>query len=206
MFNIKSLIIVLLFLHSIICLKSIDFCTIKQKECKGVYDTKNNYKTKCNLIKCHGEFKYECSPNICSNNLTECDMFNKWLDYSNTTTSKKAFVRLFDSKNFEQRMKNAKKFELFIDYITNCKKKIYKFDSNDFCDNKIKCNERKKVSNGFGYKYIKIKTECICPTKQSFRCGKYCTTNSNTCDYLMSYFGHIYYFNIKQCSIVQKSK
>ena len=67
-----------------------------------------------------------------------------------------------------------------------------------------KCDERKKVSNGFGYKYIRIKNECICPTKQSFRCGKYCTTNSDTCDYLMSYFGHIYFSNIKQCSIVQK--
>ncbi len=125
MFNIKSLIIVLLFLHSIICLKSNDFCIIKQKECKGFYDLKNNYKTKCNLIKCHGQFKYESSPNICSNNKTALDLYNKWLILIKENA--------IDSNA-------AKKFKLFNKHINDCKNKSYRFNSNDFCIKTKNCS------------------------------------------------------------------
>ncbi len=48
MLNKNILIIILLGLNLTTGLKSSDFCYPKQKECKGFYDEKQNYKVKCN--------------------------------------------------------------------------------------------------------------------------------------------------------------
>ena len=49
MLNRKILIILLLGLHLAFSLKSANFCKIKQKECKGHYNKKQKYETKCDL-------------------------------------------------------------------------------------------------------------------------------------------------------------
>ena len=137
---------------------------MKQKECKGFYDTKNNYKTKCNLIKCPGEFKYECSPNICSKNQTALDLYNKW-------------VLLIKENAIDS--KAAKQFKLFNKHINNCKNKVYRFNSNDFC--------------------IKIKN-CSLNGQKKFECGKYCTKNSIECNYYYkSYEKNRHFDKINQC-------
>jgi hypothetical protein len=78
MLNRKILIILLLKLHLALALNSANFCTIKQKVCKGYYDTKQNYHTKCGLVECSDErFSFKCSNDICTNNKTECFKYKK---------------------------------------------------------------------------------------------------------------------------------
>ena len=52
----KSKILIFLTLNLVFGLKSIDFCTSKQQECKGIYDKKHNYQIKCEPKKCHEPF------------------------------------------------------------------------------------------------------------------------------------------------------
>jgi hypothetical protein len=47
MLNKKSKILIFLTLNLVFGLKSIDFCTSKQQECKGIYDKNRNYQIKC---------------------------------------------------------------------------------------------------------------------------------------------------------------
>ena len=78
MFNKKILIILLIKLHLALALKSANFCNLKQKVCKGYYDTKQKYQTKCDLIECSDErFSFKCSNDICTKNKTECIKYKK---------------------------------------------------------------------------------------------------------------------------------
>ncbi len=56
----------------------------------------------------------------------------------------------------------------------------------DFCLNGQNCVEIRKELTGFGFNYRKIKInkkiDCKCPESKSFKCDKYCTTNSIACE------------------------
>ncbi len=99
MFNKKSFIILCLTLHLTIGLKSSDFCSLKQQECKGFYDKQQNYEIKCNPIKCHGKFNYDCESNTCSNNLV-----NYFIMMKNNKNTVKEF---FDSELADEIKKNT---------------------------------------------------------------------------------------------------
>ncbi len=74
MFNKTSLTLILLALNLTTCLIENDFCVRKKEECKGVYDKKQNYKIKCNLVECYGTYSNQCNNlNICSNNIIKCE-------------------------------------------------------------------------------------------------------------------------------------
>jgi hypothetical protein len=51
-----------------------------------------------------------------------------------------------------------------------------------------------------GYRKISQQIECKCPIKQSFRCGKLCTTDSAACDYIKSKENKKYFLKIKDCA------
>jgi len=181
MINIKSLIFVLT-LHLAATLKPNDFCIRKQQECKGFYDRKHNYHIQCELIKCNGAFKNDCGFSICSKNENNCINYNYfYLKLAMTTPAIDAF---FAIKDFEKQ----KKFRLFNKQIPGCKNKIYKFESKDFCTNeKGNCFVINNYFNRFALnRKITHKFDCKCPSKQSFKCGKYCAANSIACDFIKS--------------------
>ncbi len=169
MLNKKILAILCLTLHLTVSLKSLSFCHLKQQECKGFYDEKHNYQTKCELIKCNGAFKYECgSTNICSNSITKCKKYSEMM--------------IFFSVIIDQHSNKINNIKLFNKQIKDCKNKTYKFKSNDYCQNGQKC----KTIIYSSFTKISKPIDCQCPTGQSFKCGKYCTTSSIACDYLKS--------------------
>jgi hypothetical protein len=68
-----------------------------------------------------------------------------------------------------------------------CKNKIYKFESKDFCSNEGNCFVINNYFNALGLiRKITNKIDCKCSSKQSFKCGKYCATNSIVCDFFRS--------------------
>jgi hypothetical protein len=183
MFSKKSIIFLFLALHLAIGLKSIDFCTSKQQECKGIYDKNQNYQIKCEPIKCHEPFSYKCGFNICTSNKTKCEEYTKMNVYMKIAL-KSNVVSLI---NEEKYLVGRKKLDLFRKNIPNCQKKPYKFESNDFCVSGIYCTEVRIDPKGFGYFHkMRKQIDCKCPAGKSFKCGKYCTTDSIACDYYKS--------------------
>jgi len=61
-----SLILVVMISNYIFCLKINNFCYMKQKQCTGVYDFIKGYKIQCAKAKCHGEYSYRCSNDLCA--------------------------------------------------------------------------------------------------------------------------------------------
>ena len=175
MFNKKILIICLLKLHLALALKSANFCTLKQKVCKGYYDTKQKYQTKCDLIECSDEtFSLKCSKDICSNNKTECHKYKQLNSYF--TNSK------FSKKYFQTKMN----FDTFNKNIKECNKKIYKLNTNDFCLLGLVCVKKQVSPTSLGYNYVNKKIDCKCPNEKSFKCAKFCTKDSTACNYSKS--------------------
>jgi hypothetical protein len=181
MFDKKSLILYLLTLYSVNGLRPTNFCNLnKQQECKGFYDNQHNYHIQCELIKCNELFKNDCGFNICSKNKNKC--FKYFYFHSKLALTIPAIDALLALKDFEKQ----KKFHLFNKQIPDCENKIYKFESKDFCSNDGNCFMNNSFKSfGLNHK-ITYKFDCKCPSKQSFKCGKHCATNSIACDYFKS--------------------
>jgi hypothetical protein len=198
----STLIIFILALHLIFGLKSTDYCIRKQKECKGYYDKQQNYHTKCKPVKCNGKFNIECGgeSNICTSNKIKCTKYKNSLSlFFKIISEIKNNDPLFAAKYLTEK----NKIQIFNKHIKDCQNKIYKFKSNDFCLNGQNCVETRKELIGFGFNYRKItltKTiDCKCPASKSFKCGKYCTTNSITCDYYKLFENQNQFTNITEC-------
>jgi hypothetical protein len=186
-----SLILLFLTLHLTISLKSTDFCIPKQqKECKGYYDRHKKYQIKCNTIKCHGKFSYDCGSDICSNNMNECKKYNYRKMYSNNAFRMRIVLT---SPTKQLSVKNS--FKLFTKQLKECEYRIYKFDSNDFCLNGKDC----KMIHRYRHKKIIKQIDCQCPNEQSFKCEKYCTIDSLACDFYKSKENKQYFQNITLC-------
>lgn len=182
-------------IHLTFSLKSSNFCMIKQQTCRGIYDeTHQKYQTKCEFIKCFGKFNFNCglNNNICSKNLTECNEYNKILLNNNI----KILIGLEPSLNIK--INNEKdKIKNFNKHIQSCKNTIYKLNTNDFCLNGLNCFEKIITPTGFGYKYMNKKIDCKCPANNSFKCDKYCSTDSIACDFFKS--NKTLFKNINKC-------
>jgi hypothetical protein len=170
---------------------------VKQKTCRGIYDeTHQKYQTKCEFIKCFGKFHFNCglnSNNICSKNLTECNEYNKIILNKNV----KILIGLEPSLNIKINNNEKDKIKNFNKHIQNCKNTIYKLNTNDFCLNGLNCMERFVSPTALGYNYVKRKIDCKCPNEKGFKCGKYCTKDSNACDFLKS--NKTSFVNIDKC-------
>ena len=193
MFEKKSLIVVFLALHLTISLKIKDFCLRKQEECKGYYDEKQIYKIKCNPIKCHGKIDYDCGSNQGS---SECEKYIKFDEDFKTLIRTKPIDPVLAVKHLEKR----KKYNSFTKRIKQCLIKVYEFDSNDFCLNGKVCMETRKFLKGLGYHLVKKQVACKCSSELSFKCDKFCTKNSNACDFYKSNKNTKYFNNnINNC-------
>jgi hypothetical protein len=178
-------------------LKSTDFCNPKEKkECKGYYDRNKTYQIKCDTIKCHGTFSYDCGSEICSKNEIDCD------EYKNVDAYTKLVSLMENLRHAPKKSKKINEIELFKKKIKNCQLKPYNFKKNDFCLNGQNCFEIKKELKGFGFNYrsliTKLKIDCRCPKRQSFKCGDYCSIDSIACDYFKS-INESNFRNIKYC-------
>ncbi len=189
MFNKKNLLILFLTFNLTLSLESTDFCKLEQKVCKGHYDVKQNYQIKCGLNDCPEKFSIKCSINICSNNKTECKVLKQLNSYVNYVLGKQDKI----NPKIEERNK-------FIKHTQVCENKIYKYDSNDFCFAGMNCIKRFVSLSGMGYNYVNKKIDCKCPNEYSFKCGKYCTIDSNACDHYKSNENKILFTKINKCS------
>jgi hypothetical protein len=161
-------------------MRSNDFCIPKQEECKGFYDNHQQYQTQCNTLKCNGDLNNQCGLKLCSKTTTDCYNYRTMID-SYLKIRRFSFRVFYTNKEVENKRDSIKSFNRL---INNCANKIYQFNSGDFCINNSKnCFEKKKIRKRFGYNYKFTQVDCKCPIEISFKCDKYCTTNSIACDY-----------------------
>ena len=179
MVNRKILFILFISIQLVFSLKSDYLCRLEQIVCKGFYDSKQQYKTKCKLVDCSSSFSTKCGINTCSRNRTECQEYKKFNSYVHTWIGKQAAL---NPKMTDMYLKERATLHAFNKDIKACKKRMYKLESNDFCLNGFVCAE--KLSLSFGYTLIKKKIDCKCPNKNSYKCGIYCTKDSIACDYI----------------------
>ena len=169
--NKKSVVILLLVLHSTLSLKQTDLCVLKQQVCKAHYDEQQYYQTKCNLIKCHGTFNFKCNSNICTRNKVKCTEYNHMM-----LSMKSSFhiTSIFAPK--------INHWNSFNKNIKECQIQAYKFDSSDFCINGKQCIVINLGKNMFDTNQMTVECRCSTP-KQNFKCGKYCASDSIACHY-----------------------
>lgn len=196
----KNVIVILFFiLHLTLSLKSTDFCIAKQEACKGFYDKNHKYQIKCELIKCHSEFNYDCGSNVCSKNKLTCN------GYKNALSKFMKIINLIQNTNPKfaaKYLKEKNKTQMINKHIKYCQK-IFKFTPNDFCLNGKDCVEIRKDLIGFGFNYRSLittkKVDCKCPASKSFKCDKYCATDSIACDYFKILENPNDFINISGC-------
>jgi len=187
-----SLILLFLTLNLTTGLKSTNFCLSKeQKECKGYYDKHKTYQIKCDTIKCHGTFGYDCGSDICSNSMIDCKKYDQIKLVSNQPFR----TRIMSTTSIKQ-LKDKNNFDLLNKKIKKCKYKLYRFKSTDFCLNTKIC----RIILRYRHQKIIEKIDCQCPKEQSFKCDKLCTSDSLACDYFKSNENKQYFQNISQCN------
>ena len=154
----KTLIIlVLITFNSIFCIRSKEFCSLRQNE-----------------QECNGLFSYKCRSSVCASSNISCTKYKQMnLNLANIN-------KFFDVDQAKNYIKQSHKITIFNKHIKKCE---YKFEANDFCLNRRNCTEKKISPTGFGYKYINFKVDCKCPSKKSFKCDQFCTVHSDACDY-----------------------
>ena len=155
----KTLIIlVLITFNSIFCIKSKDFCSLRQNE-----------------HKCHGLFGYKCKSSVCASDIISCTQYKQMNSYIKYLKNKP-----IDYELANKYLKESNKITIFNRNIKICD---YKFKENDFCLNIKNCFEKKISPIDFGYKYINFRLDCKCSFKKGFICDQYCTVHSDACDY-----------------------
>jgi hypothetical protein len=114
----------------------------------------------CKSSVCNEEYSYKCTNNLCSFNKQTCVDYHKYkLNYISRS---------------------------FHDLITFETCGSYKFGKNFYCKKNTNCFKNDVLDIGYLTikKDRKIKTDCKCNGKYSYKCGNHCTINSNYCDLL----------------------
>jgi hypothetical protein len=156
------LLIFLIALNTIFCIKSSDFCSLKQK-----------------LDECQGLFSYKCGSEICAKNMANC------IDYLQMNSY---LISLLTNKVIDPKLTVKFKFEnnrihVFNRYVKKCD---IKYRVRDFCLNGRNCTEKKLSNTKLGYKYVTYEADCKCPASHIFSCGKYCSNSFESCNYFKS--------------------
>ena len=121
---------------------------------------------KKNNQKCHlSNFKHKCN-NFCTKSVKICKSFEKF-----SLSARKIVNPLMDNLKIS-------KYNSFIKSIDSCKKKVYKWNSNDLCVNKNKSSLLRNNN-------ISIQKTKICNGKSGFtNCGpNFCAKTQEACDY-----------------------
>jgi hypothetical protein len=174
-------------LYLIVCLKPTDFCNFKQA-CNNLNDKQQQDDVNgCeSTMKCPETFSHDCGSAICSRNITECKIYNKMKLYLSMDLEGQT-VPAVSAKH----MMEKKRLKLFTKQIKECGEyKLYKYKPADYCLNGVNC----KLINRFRYHKMTTQIDCECPSKQSFKCGKYCTKDSLACDFYTLNSNMKYYF------------
>jgi hypothetical protein len=116
-----------------------------------------------NSSPCEEIHNFQCIKDICSVNKKTCDDYLVFKSILSQYFFKSLLV------NFESNIQTCDSFKL---------------TKNDYCLNNSNCLKKINFQWHFGFRTIKLKQECKCEGKNSFKCGDYCTSDKLHCDSL----------------------
>ena len=184
-------------------LRSNDFCNLVKKECKGVYDSNDNYKVDCQQDSCPKSHIYSCGETRCAKNLTKCKNYLEITADTNRFSSR--FRRSFLEIKYKEKVKNFER------KMPNCTSKQYVYKTSDVCFRVRNCFKKDEIKFAFdmnGMKmYLKQNTnrfDCPCKGSLTFVCNhnrnKYCSLNQYACDSFNSEHNKSsYLISIRKC-------
>lgn len=151
-------------------LMSFQICIRSKQECRGHYDSKNNYLIKCQKYECQKEFNQSCGLNYCSSSEQSCENFNNLRAKILARNKHFSGGGIRDYKNF---IINAKKCS-FIDE---------KLTTNDVCIRNKICVQKNSITYPTGVVKFYRKVDCKCNDEHSYICQTdYCSKNENKCE------------------------
>ena len=134
---------IILLIKTILSLKSTDLCHNVEQECKGNYDSNQNYQIKCQNVKCFGKNGHQCGVTKCAVNKKQCDDYTNFT-YSLSLQKLKISLGKYSIQNQEQikaHEKEKTKLIIINQKIANCPSSPYKFNTSDFCINGVFCTK-----------------------------------------------------------------
>lgn len=172
-------VILLLLVNIILGLSPSDLCLATEKQCKGSYDSNNNFKVECSKSKCESPYGYQCGTEHCSTSENTC---KKFLDFRYKLKSLRSLKsRMAIEKIFEIEMK---KYELFIKVLKECQVSKYEWQPSDMCANGLNCRLRQELPLRYGeISFLQTPIDCPCDGSYTYECGKdYCAKDKTACD------------------------
>jgi hypothetical protein len=177
MFNLEILFLILFISlnqsRTIWMLNPVEVCNNIETECVGSYN-KNDYRVKCNILNCTGNFNWKCSNDHCGK-------------------SKKACKELKDLRIMvsfiDKPIEFGKNLRLFKS-IRNCEFQARnEWKSSDHCLNEEKCIQKTKIpSRVNNILEFDQKIFCQCSGKHTYECFHgnkfYCSINEKKCQRL----------------------
>lgn len=118
----------------------------------------------CSSLVCEGKYNYKCGSNLCSLNEAKCDDYLK-------------FIQSLSYRSFHV-------LKMIKTRIAECESN--KLDWNDYCAKNSNCFKKQLILTKTGFKTMDTKVECKCGEnyKHSYKCGDYCTLDSQYCEIL----------------------
>lgn len=157
-------------LKCILSIKSTDICFASEKYCKGVYDLKNQYQTRCEVF-CQGKYSYSCGTDRCAVSKAVCD------EHQNILQTLSIF---FKSVKYRA---EKEKYLIFNQTVKKCPNMAYTWQPSDICVNGVSCYQRKEIPMRNDNIYSLKKIVCPCKGEFNYRCGKdYCAVHSKACE------------------------
>jgi hypothetical protein len=113
---------------------------------------------------CKGKYNYQCGKYICSSNEETCANYHEF-KHANM------FRLLHMVRNFQSNMRS-------------CDTQSFDLNANDYCLKDLSCSKKQYVWK-MGIITYKIKQNCKCEGKLSFKCGNnHCTLDNKHCNLL----------------------
>lgn len=161
-----------------------------EKECTGIYDSKQKYQVTCSPEKCSltSTFNYTCGVGRCAVNKTICDEYLNMEIFTNSLIFKISLRPGMSSNNVKSvTNKLVNNFHLVKSQVRTCPKIKHTWRADDACINGKTCFKKKRLNTKFTdlkllSRYTLINTECPCKRNQHrYKCGDFCTTNKRVC-------------------------
>ena len=156
--------------QSTFSIKSTDICFATEKHCKGTYDLKSHYQTKCEIL-CQGKYNFACGTDRCAVSKAVCDEHQTILH---------TLSIFFTSVKYRA---EKEKYIIFNQTVKRCPTLAYSWQPNDVCLNGVSCYQRKEIPMRNDNIYSLKKIDCPCKGDFSYRCGKgYCAVHNKACE------------------------
>lgn len=199
----EQILICFLLIHSVLGVKSSDYCSLVKDRC---YSIKNKTSIECTKSACNTrEYNYKCGVDFCSRDVNSCKELHAMVKELKSLRMLKLKITI--DKLFT---KLAQKYDIVIRGIKDCHVTKYEWKPNEICLRGVKCRQLEKLSLRYGGINLMTPIECPCTVGTAYSCEKtHCARDFAACQGFLAMKSLSDQFNItKSCgnsfSVIRK--